>query len=53
MSGKGKCGSAYTNVKYRSCEVAMTGNETEIISCANGGQSLASVGHLLGFVILS
>jgi Zn-finger protein len=53
MSGKGKCGHADTNVKHRSCEVDMTENEIEIIRCAKGGQSLALVGHLLGFVILS
>jgi hypothetical protein len=53
MSGKGKRGHSDTDVKHRSYEVVMTGNEIEIIRCARGGQSSASLGHLLGFVILS
>ena len=34
-----------TNVKYRSCEVDVTGNWIEIIRCAKGGESFALVGH--------
>lgn len=45
MSGKGKCGRADTDVKCRSCEVDMAGNEIEIIRCTKGGESLASVGQ--------